>query len=186
MRSFTSALGAAFSPDHAFMQGKVAMTAIGNWFCNALRIHAPQVKYSVAPLPTLNSDIYGSCALAGNLFFSPKGAKNVTGAVAFADYCQSAKIVEDNNTQWRSLGIYIDGIEGLSLYKANDPYLKICIDVTFNPNSGPWALSPVTAELDDRLRSFTDVAIYSKADIRAGLTDMQNTLQTEVDRALKR
>jgi multiple sugar transport system substrate-binding protein len=186
MRAFTSSLGAAFSPDHAFMQGKVAMTVIGNWFCNALRIYAPNLQYSVTPIPTISLDNYGGSALAGNVFFCPKGAKELVGAITFADYCQSAKIVEDNNKQWRSLGIYLDGIDGLSLYKAGDPYLKICIDVTFNKNSGPWALSPVTAELDDKLRSFTDVAIYSNSNIMAGLTDMQKTLQAEVDKALSR
>jgi ABC-type glycerol-3-phosphate transport system substrate-binding protein len=185
MRSFTSALGAAFSPDHAFMQGKVAMTVIGNWFCNALRIHAPQVPYSVAPVPTYDSSIYGSCALAGNVFFVPKGAKNVVGGVSFADYCQEAKVVEDNNRQWRSLGIYQDSIEGLSLYKEKDPYLLACIDITFNPHSSVWALSPVTAELDDKLRSFTDTAIYSRADIAAGLAAMQDELQPLVDRAVR-
>jgi multiple sugar transport system substrate-binding protein len=186
MRSFTSALGAAFSPDHAFMQGRVAMTVIGNWFCEALRQYAPSLPYQVAPVPTYSSDIYGSCALAGNVFFVPKGAKNIVGGVAFADYCQSAKIVEDNNRVWRSLGIYRDSIEGLSLYQAKDPVLQACIDVTFNPNSSVWALSPVTAEMDDKLRSFTDVAIYSNRDIIAGLTEMQTGLQTEVDRALRR
>jgi multiple sugar transport system substrate-binding protein len=185
MRSFTSALGAAFSPDHAFMQGKVAMTAMGNWFCNALKIHAPQVQYSVAPLPTSTLAAYGGSALAGNVFFSPKGAKQIVGAMTFADYCQSAKIVEDNNRQWRSLGIYMDGIEGLSLYKENDSYLKTCIDVTFSKNSGPWALSPVTAELDDKLRSFTDVAIYSNTDIMGGLRDMETSLQAEVDKTIR-
>jgi multiple sugar transport system substrate-binding protein len=186
MRAFTSSLGAAFSPDHAFMQGKVAMTVIGNWFCNALRIYAPDLPYSVAPIPTYDPAIYGSCALAGNVFFVPKGAKEIVGGVTFADYCQSAKIADDNNKQWRSLAIYKDSIEGLTLYKEGDPYLRICIDVTFNPNSGPWALSPVTAEMDDRLRSFTDQAIYSNNDIMAGLREMQTTLQAEVDRALAR
>ncbi|MDR2808444.1 MAG: extracellular solute-binding protein, partial [Spirochaetaceae bacterium] len=126
MRSFTSSLGAAFSPDHAFMQGKVAMTAIGNWFCEALKQHAPDIKYAVAPLPTADPEIYGSCALAGNVFFVPKGAKQIVGGVTFADYCQSAKIVEDNNRVWRSLGIYKDSIEGLSLYKDGDPILETC------------------------------------------------------------
>ncbi|MDR1218554.1 MAG: extracellular solute-binding protein [Treponema sp.] len=185
MRSFTSALGAAFSPDHAFMQGRVAMTAIGNWFCEALRQYAPDIEYAVAPLPVADPAIYGSCALAGNVFFVPKGAKNIVGAVLFANFCQSAAIVEDNNRVWRSLGIYRDSVEGLSLYKAGDPVLKVCIDITFNPNSKVWALSPVTAEMDDKLRSFTDVAIYSQTDIMSGLTDIQASLQTQVDRMLR-
>ncbi|MFI3214198.1 MAG: extracellular solute-binding protein, partial [Eubacteriales bacterium] len=43
--SFTSGLGGMFSPDHAFMTGKVAMTITGNWFTNALAIYAPDVEY---------------------------------------------------------------------------------------------------------------------------------------------
>ncbi|MDR1470285.1 MAG: extracellular solute-binding protein [Spirochaetaceae bacterium] len=185
MRSFTSALGAAFSPDHAFMQGKVAMTAIGNWFCEALRQYAPDIEYAVAPLPVADPAIYGSCALAGNVFFVPKGAKNIVGAVLFANFCQSAAIVEDNNRVWRSLGIYRDSVEGLSLYKAGDPVLKTCIDITFNPHSSVWALSPVTAEMDDKLRSFTDVAIYSQTDIVSSLKDIEASLQSQVDRMLR-
>ena len=186
MKSFTSSLGAAFSPDHAFMKGTVAMTAIGNWFCNALKIYAPDVKYNVAPLPTKDPDRYGGCSLAGNVFFSPKGAKNVVGAMKFADYCESAKIVDDNNKQWRSLGIYKDSIEGLTLYKQKDPYLQTCIDVTFNKNSGQWALSPVTAEMADKLTAFSDNAIYSDSNIMDGLKDLQTTLQNDNDQILNK
>jgi multiple sugar transport system substrate-binding protein len=187
MKSFTSSLGAAFSPNHAFMVGKVAMTVIGNWFCNALRIHDPKLKYGdngykVAPMPTLTPDIYGSCAFAGNLFFSPMGAKNILGGVKFMDYCQQAKEVEDNNKYWRSLGIYKDQIEQLSLYKAKDPALQVCIAVTFNPHSSAWALSPVTSQLDDQLRSFSDKAIYSDVDIPSGLKQIQDQLQPTVDK----
>lgn len=40
IQSFTSGLGGMFSPDHAFMTGKVGMTITGNWFSNALRVYA--------------------------------------------------------------------------------------------------------------------------------------------------
>jgi multiple sugar transport system substrate-binding protein len=182
MRAFTSSLGAAFSPDHAFMQGKVAMTAIGNWFCNALRIYAPDVKYSVAPLPAIDLDHYGGCTLTGNSYASPKGAKNVKGAVAFADYTEQSKILDDNNKEWRSLGIYAGAYEGLSLYKAKDPYLMVAIDVTFNRNSGVWVLSPITNMLNDRLAAFRDTAIYTNNNIMSGLRELETALQNEVNR----
>lgn len=184
MKSFTTSLGAAFSPDHAFMQGKVGITAIGNWFCNALRIYAPDLEYSVAPLPAKDESNYGGTLLAGNVFFCPKGAKEIEAALKFCEYCQSAKVVEDNNKQWRSLGIYKDSIEGLSLYQAGDPYLNICIDVTFNDNSGWWALSPATAELQDKFKGLIDQAIYTTDPIMPMLEDLQNTLQQTVDTTL--
>lgn len=186
MRAFTSSLGAAFSPDHAFMQGKVAMTVIGNWFCNALRIYAPDIKYNVAPIPAIDEDHYGGCSLTGNNYAVPKGAQNIKGAVVFADYTQQSKILEDNNRQWRSLGIYRGAYEGLSLYEEKDPYLMICIDVTFNRNSGQWVLSPITNVLNDRLTAFRDEAIYTNNTIMNGLGDLETSLQNELSRALRR
>lgn len=186
MRAFTSSLGAAFSPDHAFMQGKVAMTVIGNWFCNALRIYAPDIKFNVAPIPAIDLDHYGGCTLTGNNYAVPKGAKNINGAVAFANYTQQSKILEDNNRQWRSLGVYEGAYEGLSLYEAKDPYLEVCIDVTFNKNSGPWVLSPITNQLNDRLTTFRDEAIYTNNNIMNGLRDIETSLQSELNRVLKK
>lgn len=184
MKSFTSSLGAAFSPDHAFMQGKVAMTAMGNWFCNALRIYAPDIEYKVAPLPAADPAKYGGAPLAGNVFFCPKGAKELDGAIKFIEFCQSPEILEDNNKQWRSLGIFEESIEGLSLYKEKDPALMVAIDVTFNENSGVWGLSPVTTEMSARLEAFTDVAIYTNDDIMPGLEKIQADLQKQADSVL--
>ncbi|MDR1107081.1 MAG: extracellular solute-binding protein [Treponema sp.] len=186
MRAFTSSLGAAFSPDHAFMQSKVAMTVIGNWFCNALRIYAPDTKFNVAPIPAIDAAHYGGCSLTGNNYASPKGAKNVKAAVVFADYTEQSKILEDNNAQWRSLGVYKGAFEGLSLYENKDPYLMVCIDVTFNQNSGQWVLSPITNLLNDRLTAFRDEAIYTNNDIMNGLRGVETALQTELNRALQR
>jgi multiple sugar transport system substrate-binding protein len=183
MRAFTSSLGAAFSPDHAFMQGKVAMTVIGNWFCNALKIYAPDTKFNVAPIPAISADLYGGCSLTGNNFASPKGAKNVNAAVVFADYFQQSKILEDNNRQWRSLGVYAGAYEGLSLYEAKDPYLMTCIDVTFNKNSGLWVLSPITNLLNDRLTAFRDETSYTNNNIMEGLRSLETTLQNDLDRS---
>jgi multiple sugar transport system substrate-binding protein len=183
MRAFTSSLGAAFSPDHAFMQGKVAMTVIGNWFCNALRIYAPDTKFNVAPIPATTADLYGGCSLTGNNYASPKGAKNVNGAVVFADYTQQSKILEDNNRQWRSLGVYNGAYEGLSLYEEKDPYLLKCIDVTFNKNSGQWVLLAITNQLNDRLSAFRDEAIYTNNNIMEGLRSLETALQSDLDRS---
>jgi multiple sugar transport system substrate-binding protein len=182
LRSFISNMGAAFSPDHPFMQGKVAMTVVGNWFCNALRIYAPDLPYNVAPIPALTEDLYGGCTLAGNVYAFPKGAENLLGGVYFAHYNQEAKILDDNNKLWRSLGIFPDSFEGLTLYQEKDPTLLTCIDVSFNKNSGQWVLSPVTSQLNDMLTSFRDEAIYTNNNILDGLKAIETTLQAEVAR----
>ncbi|MDR0656437.1 MAG: extracellular solute-binding protein [Treponema sp.] len=182
LRSFISNMGAAFSPDHPFMQGKVVMTVVGNWFCNALRIYAPDLPYEVAPIPALTEDLYGGCTLSGNVYAFPKGAENLLGGVYFAHYNQEAKILDDNNKLWRSLGIFPDSFEGLSLYQEKDPKLLTCIEISFNKNSGQWVLSPITSQLDDKLTSFRDEAIYTDNNILNGLKEIETALQAEVAR----
>jgi multiple sugar transport system substrate-binding protein len=182
LRAFTSALGSPFSPDHAFMTGKVAMTVTRNSFINALRIYAPDVKYEIAPIPAIDEDHYGGATLGGNVFLVPKGAKNIPGGVAFAVASQLAKFLEDNSRDWYSLGIFRDVYPSYSLYKENDPKFFKLLDITYNKNSGQWILSPITSRFDDSLNTFRDVAIYTNDDIMSGLRDIEARLQTEANR----
>jgi ABC-type glycerol-3-phosphate transport system substrate-binding protein len=182
LRAFTSSLGSPFSPDHAFMTGKVAMTVTRNSFINAIRIYAPDTKYDIAPIPAIDLNHYGGSTLGGNIFFVPRGAKNVLGGTAFAIAAQETKFLEDNNRDWYSLGIFKDRFADYSLYKENDIKLMKIIDITYNKNSGQWVLSSITSRLDDILNTFRDVAIYTNDDIMAGLLDIETRLQSEADR----
>jgi multiple sugar transport system substrate-binding protein len=181
IKSAASSFGEAFSANHAFMTGKVAMTAMGNWFCNAIRIYAPDLEYNIAPLPAPEGGRYGGCALNSNVCAVPKGAKEIEGAVRFALFCQEGYILDDNNKQWRSLGIYPDKIQDLTLMKEGDKFLPTIVDITFNENSGIWALTSASTFMNDKLRSGLEECIYNKADPATVLARIEKEVQDVID-----
>ncbi|HOQ06274.1 MAG TPA: extracellular solute-binding protein [Clostridiales bacterium] len=181
IKSAASSFGEAFSANHAFMTGKVAMTAMGNWFCNAIRIYAPDLEYNIAPLPAPEGGRYGGCALNSNVCAVPRGAKQAEGAVLFALFCQEPYIMDDNNKQWRSLGIYPDRINELTLMKEGDKFLPTIVDITFNENSGMWALTSAATFMNDKLRSGLEECIYNKADPATVLAQIEKEVQAAID-----
>lgn len=181
IKSASSSFGEAFSANHAFMTGKVAMTAMGNWFCNAIRIYAPELKYDIAPLPAPANGRYGGCALNSNVCAVPKGAKEIEGAVRFALFCQEGYILDDNNKQWRSLGIYPDKIKDLTLMKEGDKFLPTIVEITFNKNSGMFALTSAATFLSDKLKSGLEECIYNNADPATVLGQIESEVQAQVD-----
>lgn len=165
IKSFISGLGAAFSPDHAFMTGKVAMTVQGNWFCNALSIYAPGLKYNVAAIPAPENGRYGGSSINCNVAVVPRGAANGEAGMAFAMFCASTPyILDDNNKQWRSLPIFLDAINDLTLTKEGDAYLPTIEDITFSKNSGFLALCNVIPQINDAYKSILDSVLYANED----------------------
>ncbi|HEY5584370.1 MAG TPA: extracellular solute-binding protein [Ruminiclostridium sp.] len=181
IKSASSSFGEAFSANHAFMTGNVAMTAMGNWFCNAIKIYAPDLKYNIAPLPAPENGRYGGTPLSSNVCAVPKGAKEIEGAVRFALFCQEPYILDDNNKQWRSLGIYPDKIQDLTLMKEKDKFLPTIVDITFNKNSGMFALTSAATLLNDKLKSGLENVIYNNVDSSKILKEVEDEVQAQVD-----
>jgi len=181
IKSASSSFGEAFSANHAFMTGKVAMTAMGNWFCNAIRIYAPDLNYNIAPLPAPAGGRYGGSPLNGNVMAVPKGAKEIEGAVLFMLFCQEPYIFDDNNKVWRSLGIYPDKIKDYTLMKEGDKFMPTIFDITFNKNSGIFALTSATTFLNDKLRSGLEDCIYNDSDPAKVLGVIEKEVQDQID-----
>ncbi len=186
IKSFTSGFGGAFSPDHPFMTGKVAMTINGNWFNNALRIYAPKIKYNIAPIPAPEGGRYGGSNLGTNVFAVPKGAKNIKGAAVFMMYAGKAKIMDDNIKQWRSVTIFPEDYQNFTLVKEKDKYFQMILAIAANKNSGHTALTSVAKQMGDDLKSIRDNVIYNDVDPVKLLADEEKKLQTQVNNNAKK
>jgi multiple sugar transport system substrate-binding protein len=181
IKSASSYFGGAFSANHAFMTGKVAMTAMGNWFCNAIKIYAPDLQYNIAPLPAPPEGRYGGCALSSNVCAVPKGAESIEGAVRFALFSQQPYILDENNKQWRSLGIYPDKVKDLTLMKKGDKFLPTIVDITFNKNSAIFAFTNAATFMNDKLKSGLENCIYNNADPFTVLKRINSEVQVRID-----
>lgn len=176
LMGFTSNLGGAFSPDHAFFTGDVGMTVNGNWFCEALKQYAPDIEYTIAPMPAATEALYGGSPLACNVFACPKGAKNIDGAIAWADFCQTAEMQEANNVTWLAQAIFREVSEQFTRFKANDPAALMCVEATYNDKSRFFCISPETAKLIDNLKSVLDESVYTDNDIKAALEEVDRVM----------
>ena len=164
MKSFTSGFGALFSPDHPFMTGKVAMTVVGNWFTNALRIYAPNIEYAVAKVPTPAGGRAGGTILQSNVFLLPKGAKRPDLAYKFYNFCETTKVLANDFDIWRSIPTNNKQFDEVSWTKKGDPIYKIERELANSPNSGHAALTRVAAQLGDDLNALRDDVIYNNKD----------------------
>ena len=178
LMGFTSNLGGAFSPDHAFFTGDVAMTVNGQWFNEAVNEYAPDLDYSIVPMPAVTEDLYGGSEITGNVVGVPLGADNIQGALAWAEFLQKGEIQEPNNRVWLSLGAFPDTYQELSRVQENDPKAMMCIDIFTNPNSRVFLIAPRAAEVYEALIRIQDEAIYTDNDISESLKKLNDELNS--------
>ncbi len=164
MQAFTSAFGALFSPDHPFMTGKVAMTVVGNWFTNALRIYAPNLQYAVAKVPAPAGGRAGGTIFQSNVFLLPKGSKRPDLAYRFYNFCITTAISANNFDIWRSIPTNDKQFDEVSWTQKGDPIYKIERELANSPNSGHAALTKVAAQLGSDLNAMRDDVIYNNKD----------------------
>ncbi|MDD3278941.1 MAG: extracellular solute-binding protein [Lachnospiraceae bacterium] len=181
IQSFTSGLGGMFSPDHAFMRGKVGMTITGNWFSNALKIYAPDVNYKVCAVPVPEGGRANSTTFGVNVFGIPTGAKNAELATLFIKFCLSSQVNDDNFKQWRSIPTSDAAFDDVSLTKEGDEMYALEREIANSPENGIPALCSVSAELSTSFQAFRESVIYSNADIKAGLQELQDKFQKQLD-----
>ena len=182
IRGFTQTAGGFFSPDHLFFQDKLAMTVTGNWVTNALRIYAPQVNYTVVPIPVPPGGRERSTPLGSNVYAIPKGAKRPDLAALFFKFTQRAEINADNFDNWRSIPCIDRLFDDVSWTKNNDPIYKLERELANSAKSGHPALCPVSAELHQSLLALLDDVIFNNRDPLPLLQALQNRLQPELDR----
>jgi len=177
IKSFTSGFGGAFSPDHPFFTGKVAMTVNGNWFANALNIYAPDVEYRVAAIPFPEGGRENATTFGTNVFMVPKGAKNVKQALEFIQYAGQPEALADNINVWRSISIYTKPNDVIKWDAEGDEVYKVVRKVSESMDSGHPALTPVANEMSNEIKLLRDSIIYNDNDPQKLLKDAEAKLQ---------
>lgn len=185
IKSFSSGFGGAFSPDHPFFSGKVAMTVNGNWFANALKEYAPDLNYRVAAIPAPEGGRSNSSNFGTNIFMIPKGAKNPEAAMKFILFGVKPEIMADNINIWRSLSIYKEPNDAIKWDKEGDAVYKVVREVAGSPDSGHPALTVVAKEMANELTLLRDSVIYNNSNPQPLLEGVQKKLQAEVDKQSK-
>ncbi len=185
MKTFTplGGGGGLFSPDHPFFTQKVAMTMVGNWATNAIRIYAPQVNYSVCAIPVPEGGRVESTPLGSNVFAMPVGTKNPELAAKFFAFCERPEINGNNFDTWRSIPCIDALFDDVSWTKQGDPIYALERKIANSPLSGHPALCTVSAQLRADMIALRDNVIYNNVDPQPLLQELAAKLQPELDAA---
>ena len=183
IRGFTQTAGGFFSPDHLFFQDRLAMTVTGNWVTNAIRIYAPQVNYTVVPIPVPPGGRERSTPLGSNVFAMPRASRRPDLGALFFKFTQRTEINADNFDNWRSIPVIDRLFDEVSWTRMGDPIYAMQRQLANSPRSGHPALTPVSAELQQALIALMDDVIFNNRDPLPLLQDLQNRLQAQLDRS---
>ncbi len=181
IQAFSKGFGGAFSPDHPFFNGKVAMTVNGNWFTNAIKLYAPDVNYRVAPIPAPSDGRKNASVMGTNVFLVPKGTKNIDAVIKFILFASKPEISASNINTWRSLSAWKGADPSIIWYENEDPIYKMELEIANNPNSGHPGLISISSEISDELLLVIDKVIYEHLDPKPLLDAMQEKFQKELD-----
>lgn len=181
IKGFTQSAGGLFSPDHPFFTQKVAMTMVGNWATNALRIYAPNVEYTVCAIPTPEGGRTMSTPLGSNVFAIPVGSKNPELAAVFFNYCIRPEVNATNYDVWRSIPCIDSQFDAISWTIAGDPIYALEREIANSELSGHPGLCAVSSQLRADMLALRDDVIYNGVDPQPLLQALAEKLQPELN-----
>ncbi|MEV6522074.1 ABC transporter substrate-binding protein [Longispora sp. NPDC051575] len=148
LEKFKASLGDEFSADNAFHKGQVSMNVDGEFRAAFLKDQAPDVKFGVAPLPTLTAERHGAGYVTGNVIGVSKTAKNPEAAWELIRYLTNdTKAIVGLSNSLRNIPSTKAALAAPDLQL--DAEFKVFVDMFNNPNSSttpPTASGPAYQE----------------------------------------
>jgi multiple sugar transport system substrate-binding protein len=176
VRERLASFGDFYSAQAPFLTGELAMTVIGEWYVATIEELAPDLDYSVypVPVPAGSPERYGAGHVGGSSLFIPAGAANADGAwdlmkwLAVDDAAQRGFIVD----------VFANIPTGASVLaevsSTATPPLKTFFEIAEHPLSASMPSTPLGWGL---LEPFNRIA----EEIRFGRGDWRDQLRTVDD-----
>jgi ABC-type glycerol-3-phosphate transport system substrate-binding protein len=95
VQDFASAFGRSFhNTEDPFLSGRASMALQGPWLANFGRAYAPNLKYTVVPLPPARGGYAGAGLVECDVLMIPRGCPNPEGAAEFVRFTQRQDVQE--------------------------------------------------------------------------------------------
>jgi ABC-type glycerol-3-phosphate transport system substrate-binding protein len=186
LQTAISGFGNIFSPNDAFISGKVAMMVGGNWHTEALRTYNPKLDYAVYPIPAPAGGRKLATVLGMNVYLVPTGSKHPLEAVKFAMWAGNGTAVIGNENIWRTFSGYKQPADApKNIWQLhNDPVYKVTELLDKSPNATNGPLLPIEAQLDNEMNTAEQTVYYGKATAAKAMADLQTRMQALLDKSL--
>jgi multiple sugar transport system substrate-binding protein len=176
LEKFRAGLGDEFSADNAFQKGQVAINIDAEFRIAFAKDQAKDLKFGVAPLPTVDPAQYGAGYITGNVIGISKNSKNPEAAWEFIKYLTANnKTIVKLANEIKNVPTTTDALAdpGLQL----EPEFKTFVDIFTNANSQTAPPSPSGPAYQETFQKFLDSWQSGQAkDLDAGLKDVDKQI----------
>jgi len=181
-----SGFGTTFSPNDAFISGKVAMLIGGNYHTEALHTYAPKLDYGVSKLPVALGGAKDLTEFSCNVYMVPAGSKHPLEAVQFAMWAGNGKAVIGNENVWHTFSGYKQGADApKNIWQIHhDAAYAVTEKLSVSPNAKNPPLLPISAQLSNEMTTAEQKVYYGKQTALQALTDLQKRMQPLLDKGL--
>lgn len=94
VKRFQEGFGNYFTPENAFLVGKVGMVIQGPWIANLINTFSPGFEYGVCPMPGLEAGGEPIGLIDTDVLVIPRGAKHPEACMEFIAFTQRPEMVE--------------------------------------------------------------------------------------------
>jgi multiple sugar transport system substrate-binding protein len=183
---FTSSLGEYGSPQHGFMDGKVAMMVDGEWMTgpNFIQGLKPDLYYGVAPLPPPADHLEraGTNTLQGSVAVIPSGVADKAAAGKLLAWMMSPEIVAEEMVA--NFNLPSSGKAGEDPRFQENEKFRVFLELSQSPNTRSIVLNPVHTDLLTELGRVHEQVVHGGEDPEPLLKEIQAKLQADLDKAL--
>lgn len=188
VKTFAEGFGSYFTPENAFLTGKVAMIVQGPWIANLVQAFKPDLEYGVAPFPTASDgeppsdDTPPTGLIDTDVLVIPRGARHPEASMEFIAWTQRQDMTELLATAH---------CKPSPLAKASDEFLarhpNKGIRVHYDIFNSPRAFIAPPTRVWQQFKDEFDTAVQSmwRLDVpaRQALAALQPRVQSLIDRA---
>jgi multiple sugar transport system substrate-binding protein len=188
VQAFASGFGEYMSPDHPFYAGKVAMMVEGEWQtgANFISNFKPELNYGVAafPPPLSHPERSGTIVNQGTVVVIPSGAKDKDASAKLLAWMMSPPIVAEEFCFNANLPTSKKAAEDPCF--TSNPKFKVFVDLMSSPNAYAVITSPISLELNDALASVEEQVLYTGADPKPLLDEVQAEFEAKFAEAMEK
>jgi multiple sugar transport system substrate-binding protein len=188
VQAFASGFGEYMSPDHPFYAGKVAMMVEGEWQtgANFISNFKPELNYGVAsfPPPLSHPERAGTIVNQGTVVVIPSGAKDKDASAKLLAWMMSPPIVAEEFCFNANLPTSKKAAEDPCF--TSNPKFKVFVDLMSSPNAYAVITSPISLELNDALASVEEQVLYTGADPKPLLDEVQAEFEAKFAEAMEK
>jgi multiple sugar transport system substrate-binding protein len=184
---FKSGLPADSETNAPLLAGNFSIVVDGQWRVKQAADFAPNLQYTVAPLPPPAGGLPLASLTGPNYMVIPRSARDPQGALAFLKYWIGMDDREAGGHNVADMGWlpYCDGVAHSKTYQAylkKYPHFKTFVDLVASPNMAIPPVGPLQTFIMDQIQKVNDSTSDGAKTPDQAMDEMVANVQTEIAR----